>query len=104
MFRLRTARLSCALLALSIVPGFATIVTYSDMTAWQNATAAGFTTIAFDGLAGSGFTQAPTTGFVIGDGTTLVGIGGPLWADFQNPGPANKFNFGSGTLLEVVAG
>jgi hypothetical protein len=102
MFRLRTARLSCAWLALSIGPGFATVVTYSDITAWQNATAAGFTTINFDSFATSGVNTPYTTGLVIGDGTTFFGATGgtgQLWVYNQTPGPSNFFNFGTGAVL-----
>jgi hypothetical protein len=101
MFRLRTARLSCALLALSIGPGFATVVTYSDMTAWQNATAPGFNTITFDSL-GTPAGAPYTTGLVIGDGTTFYGAAngtGQLWVYNQTPGPGNYYNYGSGSIL-----
>ena len=99
MFRLRTARSICALLALSTCPAFATVVTYSDITAWRTATALGFSTMTFDSFSNQQF----TTGLVIGDGTSFVGSGGQLWADFQNPGATNKYNFGSGTILEGPA-
>jgi hypothetical protein len=102
MFRLRTARLSCALLALSIGPGFATVVTYSDLTAWSNATAAGFSTITFDNYATGGVNTPYTTGLVIGDGTTFFGATGgtgQLWVYNQTPGPSNFFNFGTGAVL-----
>jgi hypothetical protein len=93
MFRLRTARLSCALLALSIGPSFATVITYSDITAWQTATAAGFNTITFDN-----FTNQPfTTGLVIG-GTTF-NSSGTLWTDYSAPDPTHYLNFGSGPIL-----
>jgi hypothetical protein len=92
----RATRLYCALLALSIGPGFATVVQYSDLTAWQTATASGFSTINFDNFGNQQF----TTGLVIGDGTTFVGTGGHLWADLQSPGPSNFYNYGSGTVLE----
>jgi hypothetical protein len=98
MFRIRTARLSCALLALSVGPGFATVVTYSDITAWQAATAAGFSTITFDNFTNQQF----TTGLSIGG--TFFSSSGQLWSDFQNPGPSNTFNFGSGTVLESLGG
>ena len=99
MLCFRSARLSCALLALSIGPGFATVVQYSDLATWQAATASGYTTINFDNLGNQQF----TTGLVIGDGTTFVGTNGQLWADTQSPGPSNTFNFGSGTILEGPA-
>jgi hypothetical protein len=88
MLCLRSARLSCALLALSIAPGFATVVQFNDITAWQNATAAGFTTITFEGIVPQQF----TTGFTIGDGTTFGGVNHPVWVD-------NLPEFGSGKVL-----
>jgi hypothetical protein len=102
MFRFRTARSSCALLAFSIGPGFATVVTYSDTTAWQNATAVGFNTITFDSYATGGVNTPYTTGLVIGDGTTFYGATGgtgQLWVYNQPPGPTSYFNFGSGPVL-----
>jgi hypothetical protein len=100
MFRFRTACLSCALLALSIGPGFATVVTYSDLTAWSNATAAGFTTITFDNL-GTPSGTPYTTGLVIGDGTSFYDTSGNgyLWVYNQTQGPGNYYNYGSGSIL-----
>jgi hypothetical protein len=101
MLCLRSARLSCALLALSIAPGFATVVTYSDATAWQNATAAGFTTITFDNLAPIDGSASFTTGLTI-DGTSFYGQtpnGGSLYVYNQTPGPSGWNNYGSGPVL-----
>ncbi len=43
------------LFALALVPAFSTtITTYSDPASWQTATAAGYQTVAFEGLAPSG--------------------------------------------------
>jgi hypothetical protein len=102
MLCLRSARLSCALLALSIAPGFATVVTYSDITAWQNATAAGFTTITFDNLASINNSTSYTTGLLIGDGTNFFGWtpnGGSLYVYNQAPGSSSWNNYGSGSVL-----
>jgi hypothetical protein len=100
MLCLRSARLSCAFLGLSIAPAFATVVTFSDITAWQNATAPGFTTITFEGLAPGGYASF-TTGLVIGDGTKFDSwpTSGSLNVYNQTPGPSSYFNFGSGAVL-----
>ena len=102
MFCFRSTRPFCALLALSIGPGFATVVTYSDQPTWQTATASGFTTITFDGLAPLGSSTQFTTGLVIGDGTSFYGVTSgtqQLWVYNQAPGPSSYYNYGSGPVL-----
>ena len=92
----RIACLACALLAMATAPAFATAVTYTDLTSWQNATVSGFSTIGFE----STTVKSYSSGLVIDTSDNE--------AIFQafNPGPVSiaagtsgMFNFGTGKNL-----
>jgi|SRR5579872_1602160 len=103
MLAVRTLCLMCVLLALSAGPGFATVVTYNDLTSWQNATVSGFNTDTFDSVGVSiGTSQQFTTGLLLGDGVSFYGYNGSspnliVWN--QPQGPSDYYNFGSGPIL-----
>ena len=101
---MRSIYLSCALLALSAVPGFCTSVFYADRTSWLNAVASP-STVDFENAVGNYSTAAGfTTGLLLPDNPAFVGmvvVNGSAGYNLliQDPTVSQYYNFGSGASL-----
>jgi len=104
MFSLKSVYLSCALVAFSTVPAFATTVVYTNQATWQ-AASAGLTTIGFDGIAATpGTTVKYTTGLVLA-GATFQAYTSPTTTDFAiyNPTLGGFWDYSAGSELYWTA-